>query len=276
MTVVSSTSVPRDQQLSRSEESPLASPWAIEVQDIRVAYRSYKEHPATLKEALLKALKKGRLKYYSTFDALSGVSFRVKRGSVFGIVGSNGAGKSTLLKVLSGVLPPTEGTVTVEGTVDSLIQLGAGFDSDLNAIENIYLNCALHKQSRFVTRTRVAHILNFAELEEFSHTPIRYYSSGMFARLGFSVAVDRCPDVLLVDEVLAVGDERFQEKCRGIFASLLEQGKTIVMVSHSMNTLEKLCSEIMVLSKGEVVFQGNPKEAIEIYRNKHYKTALKS
>ncbi|OVE79636.1 hypothetical protein BVY02_02700 [bacterium J17] len=247
---------------------------AVEVCDVTVAYRSYKERPTTLKESLIKAAKERRLRHYSTFNALEGVSFNVRRGEVFAIIGSNGAGKSTLLRVIAGVLPPTAGHVTVNGTVDSLIQLGAGFDPELNAIENIYLNGSLHRKTKEQIKSRVPKILEFAELEEFATTPIKYYSSGMYARLGFSVAVDRDPDILVVDEVLGVGDERFQNKCRKIFDNLLAQRKTIIIVSHSLSMVENTAHRVGLISRGKMVYLGDPVSAIEKYRDEQYQTAL--
>lgn len=246
----------------------------VEVKDLTITYRSYKERPTSLKQMTLQLLTTFSLKYYSTFNALDKVSFKVKKGKVFGIIGSNGAGKSTLLKAISGVLPPTGGQIAVTGSLDSLISLGAGFDSELNAIENIYLYGSLHKRTRKEIAANVKKIIAFAELEEFATTPIKYYSSGMYARLGFACAIDREPDILIVDEVLAVGDERFQKKCRNVFNSYLENKKTIIMVSHGVNNLAKMADEIAVLSKGKLVFVGDPKEALEIYRAKDYQTTL--
>ncbi len=247
---------------------------AVEVQNVRVAFRKYEEHPTTLKEGVLNYFKNRKINYYSTFDALSNVSFSVPKGQIMGIIGSNGAGKSTLLNVLSGVLPPTEGRVIIRGSTDSLRSLGAGFDSELNAVENIYLYGSLRGQSREEIKDRVPAILEFAELEKFSNTPIKYYSSGMFARLGFACAIDKNPDVLVVDEVLAVGDERFHKKCNAVFERFLSTGKTVVMVSHSMPVLEKLSQRIALLSQGKLIFIGDPKEAIARYRDNHYQTAL--
>lgn len=247
---------------------------AVIAENITVHYRSYKEQPNTLKETLLNIVRRGQFRYYSTFAALKQVSFTVQRGEIVGFIGSNGAGKSTLLSVLAGVLPPSEGSVKLAGSVDSLRSLGAGFDSELNAIENIYLYGSLRGRSREQIKERVPEILAFAELEEFAKTPVKYYSSGMFARLGFACAIDKNPDILLVDEVLAVGDERFQAKCRGVFENYLASGRTIVMVSHNMNFLEGICSRIGLLSKGELIFLGAPKEAIKLYRSGNYKTAL--
>ena len=247
---------------------------AIEVDNITVSFRSYKERPTTLKESFLRFVKHRQLRYYSTFNALTDVSFSVKRGQVFGIIGSNGAGKSTLLRAITGVLPPAKGKITCHGRVDSLIQLGAGFDAELNAIENIYLNSSLHMMTRAQIKKRVPHIIEFAELEEFAHTPIKYYSSGMSARLGFSVAVDRDPDILVVDEVLAVGDERFRKKCDAVFDRFLEEGRTIIMVSHALGQIEQMCDNVLLLSKGRVAYLGDPTTAIAKYRDEAYQTAL--
>jgi ABC-type polysaccharide/polyol phosphate transport system ATPase subunit len=247
---------------------------SVDVQHISVAFRSYQQRPTTLKENVIGLMKSRRIKYYESFWALKDVSFQVRRGEVFGIIGSNGAGKSTLLRTLAGVLPPTEGSVTVKGKVDSLIQLGAGFDAELNAIENIYLNSSLHKISHSEIKRRVPHILKFAELEDFATTPIKYYSSGMYARLGFAVAIDREPDILIVDEVLAVGDERFQKKCKAIFDRYLSEKKTIIMVSHSLGQIEQIADQVLLLAKGKIVHLGDPKEAIAKYRDETYQTAL--
>lgn len=247
---------------------------AVKVSNITVSYRSYQKRPATFKETVLGAIKTGNLRYYSTFDALKNVSFEIKKGEVFGIIGSNGAGKSTLLRVLSKVLEPSLGTVEVNGKVDSLIQLGAGFDPDLNAIENIYLNASLHQLKASEIKERIPHILKFAELDEFASTPIRYYSSGMYARLGFSVAIDREPDILIVDEILGVGDERFHKKCNKVFERFINKGSTIIIVSHSLSMIENLCNKVALMSKGNLAFLGDPKKAIELYRDESYKTAL--
>lgn len=258
-------------RLVKPEEN---SGYAVEIENVTVAYRSYKERPTTLKESLINLLKKGQFRYYSTFNALDGVSFKVKKGRVLGIIGSNGAGKSTLLRAIAGVLPPSTGSVKRVGTLDSLIQLGAGFDADLNAIENILLNGSLHQQSAAEIKERIPGILEFAELQEFATTPIKYYSSGMYARLGFAVAIDRNPDILVVDEVLAVGDERFQAKCKGVFQRIIDSGKTIIIVSHGMSLLEGIADEVGLLSKGKLIFLGDPKEAIAMYRDAKYETAL--
>lgn len=248
--------------------------YALQISDVHVAYRAYRERPTSLKESVLRIIREQKIRYYSFFEALAGVSLNVQKGEVLGILGSNGSGKSTLLKVIAGVLPPTKGTVSRSGTISSLIELGAGFDPELNAIENIYLHGSLHRKSKAEIQPRVAHILQFAELTEFAQTPVKYYSSGMFARLGFSVAVDINPDILLVDEILSVGDERFQQKSTDTFKQFLEQKKTIILVSHNLSFMENTCHRILLLSRGKVVFLGDPKEAIARYHDPNYQTAL--
>ncbi len=258
----------------RTAVAPQDNPIALSAKNISVQFRSYKKRPSTFKESLIQSVKSRTFRHYSNFQALDDVSFDISKGKVFGIIGSNGAGKSTLLRVLSGVLPPTAGTVTVRGSLDSLIQLGAGFDTELNAIENIYLNGSLHGKSREEIAETIPSIIDFAELGDFATTPIKYYSSGMYARLGFSVAVDRDPDILIVDEILAVGDERFQEKSSDTFKQFLDRKKTVIMVSHNLKMLEDTADTIALLSKGKVAFLGNPSEAVETYRNSDYQTAL--
>ena len=260
---------------SAPEQNTASPSIAIQLNGIRVAYRSYNQPPSSLKEALLRVLRTGKRRHYSTFDALGGVSLEIPKGAVFGLVGSNGSGKSTLLKVIARVLKPVEGSVAINGTVASLIELGAGFDPELNAIENIYLHGSLHKKTRKEIESTVHSILDFAELHEFANTPVKYYSSGMFARLGFSAAIQINPDILLVDEILAVGDERFQAKCDAVFQSFLRAGKTIVIVSHSADMMKSLCSQIALLSKGKVVYSGDPQTAVDMYRSRSYETALK-
>lgn len=247
---------------------------AVRAENIVVRYRSYNERPSTLKETIVARIRQGKMSYFSTFNALDDVSFTIKKGEVFGILGSNGAGKSTMLRVLAGVLPPSEGSVTLNGSVDSLIQLGAGFDPELNAIENIYLSGALHQKSKEEIKDRIPQILEFAELTECATKPIKYYSSGMYARLGFGVAIDKNPDILLVDEVLAVGDERFQAKCRKVFARFLKENKTIVIVSHSPDVFKEMAHRACLLSKGRRIYIGDPDTALAKYRDENYQVAL--
>lgn len=257
-----------------SQVQAAAGEIAIELDNVTIAYRSYRERPTSLKETVLRFLKSGQLKYFSTFDALKDVSFSVRRGEIFAVIGSNGAGKSTLLKVLTGVLKPSRGTLKVNGSVASLIELGVGFDSELNAVENIFLNASLHRKSREEIEGRVQGILEFAELQEFANTPIKYYSSGMSARLGFACAIDIDPDILLIDEVLAVGDERFQKKCQAVCERFLNSGKTIVIVTHDLNMAQQRANRVGLLSCGRLVYVGDPQQAVAMYRDSHYQTVL--
>lgn len=251
-------------------ESPGANEPAIAIEGVTVSYRQYTERSTSLKESALRLCSRRPVSSFSTLDALSSIDLTVARGEVLAIIGSNGSGKSTLLKVASGVLAPSRGRVEVRGLVTSLIELGAGFDPELTAVENIYLNGALFRRSATQMRERIEHILRFAELTEFAHTPLKYFSSGMFARLGFSAALDLDPDILIVDEILAVGDERFQEKCHGVFRSLIDRGKTILLVTHSMSQVESLADRAVLLAKGRIAFDGDPATAVELYRDEDY------
>jgi ABC-type polysaccharide/polyol phosphate transport system ATPase subunit len=266
--------------LSKDELNLITKPkgeaLAIEVNNITVAYRSYKERPTSLKESVIRFLRNGQIKSYSTFNALSDVSLKVAKGSVIGIIGGNGSGKSTLLKVIAKVLTPINGTVKIEGRIASLIELGAGFDPELNAIENIYLNASLHKKTKREIEPRIDKILEFADLKEFAHTPVKYFSSGMYARLGFSVAIDIDPDILLVDEILSVGDERFKQKCDEVFKKFLDSGKTIIIVSHDTDGLCSMVNKMALFSRGELVYFGDPVEAVKRYRNEDYRSSLGS
>ena len=243
---------------------------AVEVNNVTIKFRSYERRPTTIKESFLTLFRDGKVKHYRTFDALQGISFSVPRGGIFGIIGANGAGKSTMLRTITGVLPPSQGNVVVRGRIDSLIELGAGFDHELNAIENIYLNRSLYGMTRNKIKDRIPAIIEFAELEDFATTPIKYYSSGMSARLGFAVAIDREPDILVVDEVLAVGDERFHVKCMDVIKRFLKQKKTIVIVSHNLEQIRMMADQVALLSKGRLLYLGEPSEAIDRYRDDSY------
>lgn len=246
----------------------------LSIDNVTVAYRAYTERPTSIKETVIRMARNRQFRHFSTFDALSGVSLSVKSGQVLGIMGSNGSGKSTLLKVIAGVLVPSTGSVHRNGSVASLIELGAGFDPDLSAIENLYLHAALHRKPKSFMRDRIAQVLQFAELEQFAHTPVKYFSSGMYARLGFSAAIDVDPDILLVDEILSVGDEHFKEKSGAALKSFIERGKTVIIVSHGVNSLAEIASEVAVMAKGRLIFKGDPNEGLEIYRNPNYERRL--
>jgi len=219
----------------------------------------------SIKEYFIK-LVSGKL-YFREFWALKDISFKIKKGEIFGIIGLNGAGKSTLLKIIAGVLKPTMGRVYVNGTMAPLIELGAGFDFELTARENIFLNGAILGYSRKFMKEKFDEIVEFAELRDFLDVPLKNFSSGMQARLGFAIATIVDPDILIVDEILAVGDFHFQEKCERRINSMLEKGTTIVMVSHSIDQIERMCQRVLWLEKGRMKMIGDAKEVCEAYRN---------
>jgi ABC-2 type transport system ATP-binding protein len=208
---------------------------------------------------------RGRRARYREFDALRGVSFEIPEGSTFGLIGENGSGKSTLLKCIARILRPDAGNVTTHGKISALLELGAGFHQELSGRENVYLNGAILGMSKRDVEARFDEIVAFAGLEEFIDSPVKNYSSGMYVRLGFSVAINVDPDILLVDEVLAVGDEAFQRKCAEKFAELKESGKTIVVVSHALGTMRSLCDELALLDHGNLVKVGPSGEVIDEY-----------
>lgn len=238
---------------------------AVRVSNVTMKYRVPTEKVDSLKLFFIKKIKK-EIKY-EDFYALQDVSFSIKKGEVFGIIGHNGAGKSTLLKIIAGVIKPTSGTCERYGSMAPLIELGAGFNDELTGIENIYLNGLLLGYSkRFITE-KLKEIIEFSELEKFIHMPLKNYSSGMRARLGFSIATIVQPDILLVDEVLSVGDNHFREKSEQKIRSMIENGTTVLLVSHALNLLENLCTNILWLEKGRIKGIGPSKEIIKKYQN---------
>ena len=226
----------------------------IELRDVSVRYFVPHERIPTLKEFAVRWLR-GRVEW-RRFEALSRVSLAVHRGDAIGIVGRNGAGKTTLLKVVARVLRPQEGSVVTRGRVVPLLELGAGFDPELSGRENIFLYGAMLGHPRKYMDQRFDHIVDFAELREFIDAPLRTYSTGMVARLGFAIATDVEPDILLVDEVLSVGDIGFQRKCAERMAAFRREGVTFVVVSHSLETLRQLCGRILWVEHGRVVRDG--------------------
>ena len=240
---------------------------AIELTDVTKVYRRYarRRQFATLKSALLDGSLISGLKPDETFPALSGVSFVVPEGCTFGLIGRNGSGKSTALKVVAGITKPTRGSVRVRGRVSALIELGAGFHPEISGRENIFINgIMLGLSKREVTR-RFDEIVAFAELADFIDAPVKTYSSGMYMRLGFAVAIHVDPDVLLVDEVLAVGDEGFTHKCLDKFAEFKRRGRTILLVTHSLGLVERFCDEALWLDAGKVRASGDPKRVVGAY-----------
>ncbi|MEL6983684.1 MAG: ABC transporter ATP-binding protein, partial [Actinomycetota bacterium] len=245
-----------------SPGSSAARPIAISVEDVSKSFRLGAEPAKTLKDRLLTlGHQQGQV-----VDALSNVKFGVRQGECFGILGHNGSGKSTLLKVMAGTIRPTDGRVRVRGRLAALLELGAGFHPDLTGRENIYLNASILGFDRDHVDRIFANIVEFAELEDFIDLQVKFYSSGMTARLGFAVATNLEPDVLLVDEVLAVGDEAFQLKCMERVHRFRAMGRTMVIVSHGPELVRELCDRALVLERGRMLHVGDVGEAVEIYR----------
>ena len=223
----------------------------IDVNDVSIMFRLYRENVDSLKEFVVKKIK--RQIAYDEFWALQNIDFHVGRGEAVGLVGRNGSGKSTLLKTIAGVLKPTKGSVAVKGTVAPMIELGAGFDMDLTATENVFLNGAILGYPKEMLEENVQKIIDFSELKDFMDVPIKNFSSGMFARLGFAVATIYTPDILIVDEILSVGDWQFQEKCHRRIQEMLEQGTTLLFVSHSMDQVKEVCNRAILLDHGHMI-----------------------
>ena len=233
----------------------------VEADHVSKKFKLVHERNQSIKAAIMR----GRRTISEDFWALRDVSFQVHRGETFGLIGENGSGKSTMLKCLTRILRPNEGSVRVEGKVSALLELGAGFHPELSGRENVFLNGAILGLSQKELRTRFDEIVDFAGIEQFIDEPVKNYSSGMYVRLGFSVAINVDPDVLFVDEVLAVGDEAFQRKCNEKFAELRRAGKTIVLVSHGMAGVQSLCDRVAWFSHGQLMQIGKPREVIEAY-----------
>lgn len=235
----------------------------VVLEDVSVTYRLPKERIRSLKEFWIHFLK-GRLEY-EDYSALKAVNLEVRPGDALGVVGKNGSGKSTLLKVIAGVIKPIHGTVQVKGKVAPLLELGAGFDFDMTGLENIYLNGSILGFSRREMDAKVSRIVEFSELGDFIRSPLRTYSSGMIARLGFAIATDADPDVLLVDEILAVGDGAFTKKCENRINSYRDAQVALVLVSHDMNKIGALCDKAAWLNRGEICAFGNAADVTREY-----------
>ena len=237
--------------------------YIIEVTDATVRFNMSTERLDNLKEYFIK-LMNGQL-MFQEFLALKQVDLKVKRGEAWGIIGTNGSGKSTLLKLICGILKPYKGYVAIRGTIAPLIELGAGFDSELTARENIFLNGAVLGHSERFMKEKFDEIVDFAELRDFLDMPIKNYSSGMAARLGFSIATVVQPDIFIVDEVLSVGDYAFQQKCEARMHGMLENGTTLLYVSHSIESVRSLCNKALWLDKGNVRMNGDVMEVSQRY-----------
>jgi ABC-type polysaccharide/polyol phosphate transport system ATPase subunit len=235
----------------------------IRVQDVSLTYRTSLERAPTLKSTMLRLGRRERI--IREVEALKRVSFEVPHGQVLGVVGANGAGKSTLMRVMAGILPPTSGRVEVDGRVSTLLALGIGFNRKLTGRENVVLGGLAAGLSREQLEEKYEEIVEFAELEEFMDMPMRTYSSGMYGRLGFSVAVNMEPDILLIDEALSVGDARFRRKSFRKMRQLIRQDRTIVLVSHALGSIEELCDSAVWLHKGELQMWDEPSTVIDAY-----------
>ena len=235
---------------------------AISVKNLTKVYHLYDRPQDRLKEALHPL----RKSYHHDFYALKDVTFDIYRGETVGIVGKNGAGKSTLLKIITGVLTPTAGSVETRGTVASLLELGAGFNPEMTGLENIYLNGTLMGLSKEAIDKKLDAILAFADIGEFIHQPVKMYSSGMFARLAFSVSINVEPDILIVDEALSVGDMAFQMKCFKKFQEFQEQNRTILFVTHALDTVIRYCNRGMVIDGGHLIHDGSAKSAVDTFK----------
>jgi ABC-type polysaccharide/polyol phosphate transport system ATPase subunit len=245
----------------------MSAPLAIEARDVAKVYRRFlhKNQFRTLKSALVTGSLLSDLAPGETFTALDGVSFEVPAGSTFGVIGENGSGKSTLLKLMAGITRPTRGTLAVRGRISALIELGAGFHPEISGRENVAINGIMLGLTRREVEERFDDIVAFAELERFIDAPVKTYSSGMYARLGFAVAIHVDPEVLLIDEVLAVGDEAFTRKCLDKIGEFRRRGKTIVLVTHSLGLVEKMCDDVLWLRQGRKADQGDPKRVVDAY-----------
>jgi len=237
--------------------------YAVEVTDVSMIFNMSTEKISSLKEYVLKLLK-GELRY-KEFVALDNISFNVKKGDIFGIVGLNGSGKSTLLKLVSGILKPTKGIIKTSGRLSPLIELGAGFDTELTARENIYLNGSVLGYNKKFIDARFDEIVDFSEMEEFLDVPLKNYSSGMVARVAFAVATVVKPEILIVDEILSVGDFHFQQKCEQRITALMSGGTTVLFVSHSIEQIRNLCSQAVWLEHGKLKMLGAAEMVCDSY-----------
>ncbi|MBQ7546899.1 MAG: ABC transporter ATP-binding protein [Clostridia bacterium] len=239
---------------------------AVKVENVSMLFNLNKEKIDNLKEYFIKLIT--RKLHYTEFWALTDVSFEIEKGERLGVLGFNGAGKSTLLKVVAGVLKPTKGTVEVDGVIAPMIELGAGFDMNYSGKENVYLYGATMGYSRKFIAEKYDEIVAFSELEDFMDVPVKNYSSGMRARLGFAIATAVCPEVLILDEVLSVGDAKFKKKSEAKIQSMFDRGVTVMFVSHNTDQVRRLCTKAILLEKGRLIASGTADEVCDIYEQK--------
>ncbi|MCI9320256.1 MAG: ABC transporter ATP-binding protein [Lachnospiraceae bacterium] len=236
--------------------------YAIDVKDVVKIYKLYDKPKDRIREAFGFGKKQTHKLHY----ALNGVSLKIRRGETVGIIGTNGSGKSTILKIITGVLNPTSGEAVVQGRISALLELGAGFNMEYNGIENVYLNGTMMGFSEKEIDRKLPEILEFADIGDYVYQPVKTYSSGMFVRLAFAVAINIEPEILIVDEALSVGDVFFQAKCYHKFEEFKKLGKTIVFVSHDLSSISKYCDRVFLLNKGNLLGEGSPKEMIDAYK----------
>jgi ABC-type polysaccharide/polyol phosphate transport system ATPase subunit len=248
----------------------------IEVRNISKKFRVYHEKNLNLKYAFLNFLGGKKSSYYDEFWALRNINIDIKKGETIGLIGENGSGKSTLLKLMSRILYPDEGYVYTEGKIAALIEIGAGFHSELSGRENIYINGSILGFKKKEIEASLEEIIEFSGLEKFIDNPIKTYSSGMYVRLGFSIAINVDPDILLIDEILAVGDENFQKKCLQKIDGFKSEGKTIILVSHDLTTVEKMCDRVFLLDNGLIASEGAPVDVISDYHKILYQKEEKA
>lgn len=235
---------------------------AVDIRSVSKNYRIYHEKIPSLKNTIIR----GRRTTFEEFLALDDISLSINHGQTIGIIGPNGSGKSTLLKLMARIIQPTKGEIIVNGPMSALLELGAGFHPDLTGKENIYINAAILGMKRREIDKKLDDIIAFSGLEKFIDTPVKNYSSGMYMRLGFSVAINVNPDIMLVDEVLAVGDQAFQAKCYKVIYDFMKRGKTIIIVSHDLDTIADLCSRVVFLKDGRIKDMGKPLDIVSKYR----------
>ena len=244
----------------------------IRIKNVTMKFNMDIEKDFSIKQAFINFFKGKKKKIGEYFYALKNVTFSVNKGDVVGLIGSNGAGKSTLLKVVSGVMKPTSGKVEVDGVISPMIELGAGFDMNLTARENIYLNGAILGYSKKFLDSKFDEIVEFSELKDFLDVPVKNFSSGMTAKLAFSIATIVDPEILIVDEILSVGDLRFQEKSKNKMMEMIKGGTTVLYVSHSLESIKELCNKVIWLNHGQIVKMGDTKEICDEY----YKEQMKN
>lgn len=252
-------------EIGEKRAAPPCEDKVIEVNDVTMRFRMTNDRIRSFKEFVVRKIQ-GKIQY-TEFEALKHVSFDVRKGEVVGLIGRNGAGKSTILKVISGILKPTEGSVVVHGNVAPMLELGSGFDMDMTGRENIFLNGAILGYTEDFLRRSYYDIVDFAEIEDFIDVPLRNYSSGMIARLAFSIATQINPEVLIVDEVLSVGDAEFQAKSLARMMEMMSGGTTVLFVSHNLNQIRELCNRVVWLDHGAVRMNGESQEVCDAYEN---------